>query len=152
MPVQITAPQTASKLVVDTVDQPEVPSGIEPGEIRVPQDGEEPRSLLANKDSPLPSDESSDLNTQPSERSNKGGRPPAADWEALKDALVEEIKTQGYPDRQNLPGWRGTKDVADWIVETFPKEVKRVSRRTIEHNVRRIIRELKAASAKPVSR
>ena len=153
MPVQITAPQTASKLVVDTVDQPEVPSGIEPGEIRVPQDGEEPRSLLANKDSPLPSDESSDLNTQPSERSNKGGRPPAADWEALEARLVEEIKIHGYPERGNPPGWRGTKDAAELAEATLRKESGNVSRRTIEDNVRKILRKLQPAStAKPVSR
>src|SRR5262249_20628178 len=85
--------------------------------------------------------------------SNKGGRPPAVDWEALKDAIVKEIKNHGYPEGQNPPGWRGTKDVADFIEDTFPKEVKKVSRRTIEDNVRRIIRELKATSTgKPVSR
>src|SRR5262249_11351205 len=83
--------------------------------------------------------------------SNKGGRPPAVDWEPLEDALVKEIEILGFPERRNPPGWRGTKDVADWIEKTFPKDVEKVARRTIEDHVRRIIRDLKAA-AKPVSR
>ena len=79
--IPIPAPMVAPQPVVKIVDQPEVPSGIEPTEVRVPtpQDGDEPRSLV--QDSPLPSDECSDLNTQ----RNKGGRPPAVDWEALRD-------------------------------------------------------------------
>jgi hypothetical protein len=91
----------------------------------------------------------------PSKASNKGGRPPAVDWEALKDALREENKKHGYPDPGNPPGWRQTKDVADWAEAKLGREVKDVSRRTIEDNVRRILRELKkeaASTAKPVSR
>ena len=75
------------------------------------------------------------------------------DWEALKDALREEIKNLGYPEPRNLPGWRGTKDVVEWALKKLGKEGEDVSHRTIEDNVRRIIRELKVAStAKPVSR
>jgi hypothetical protein len=101
-------------------------------------------------------DERSDLNTQPSKPpkpSNRGGRPPAVDWEALKYALREEIKIHGYPDPRNPPGWRGTKDAVEFAVRRLGKEGGDVSHRTIEDNVRRILRELKAASAaKPVSR
>jgi hypothetical protein len=147
--IPIPAPMVAPQPVLKIVDQPEVPSGIEPTEVCVPtlQDGDEPRSLV--QDSPLPSDECSGLNTQ----RNKGGRPPAVDWEALEGALVEEIKISGYPDRRNPPGWRGTKDVADWAAAKFGKESGDVSHRTIEDNVRRILRKLAAAStAKSVSR
>jgi hypothetical protein len=149
----VLVPQLASKLVVDTVDQPELPSGIEPRKIRVPplQDGGKPRNL-ARKDAPLPSDECSDSNTQPSKPPNKGGRPPAADWEALKDALAEEIKSSGFPDRKNPPGWRSTKDVADWVETKLGKEAEHVARRTIEDNVRKMINELRASMAKMVSR
>jgi hypothetical protein len=142
------APMVAPQPVVKIVDQPEVPSGIEPTEVRVPtpQDEDEPRSLV--QDSPLPSDEGSDLNTQ----RNKGGRPPAVDWEALKDALAEEIKSSGFPDRKSPPGWRSTKDVADWIEEKLGKEAEHVARRTIEDNVRKMINELRAFMAKMVSR
>src|SRR5262245_32240062 len=100
-------------------------------------------------------DERSGLNTQPSrppKPSNRGGRPPAVDWEALKDALREEIKIHGYPDPRNPPGWRGTKDAVEFAVRRLGKEFTG-SHRTIEYNVRRILRELQATSAaKPVSR
>src|SRR5262245_10437589 len=45
--IPIPAPMVAAQPVVKIVDQPEVPSGIEPTEVRVPtpQDGDEPRSL-----------------------------------------------------------------------------------------------------------
>ena len=146
--IPIPAPMVAPQPVLKIVDQPEVPSGIEPTEVRVPtpQDGDEPRSLV--QDSPLPSDECSDLNTQ----RNKGGRPPAVDWEALRDPLAEEIKILGFPERRNTPGWRGTKDVADWAEAKLRKEAKDVARRTIEDNMRKIINELRASTAKPVSR
>jgi hypothetical protein len=145
--IPIPATMVAPQPVVKIVDQPEVPSGIEPTEVRVPtpQDGDEPRSLV--QDSPLPSDECSDLNTQ----RNKGGRPPAVDWEALKDALAEEIKSSGFPDRKSPPGWRSTKDVADWVEGKLGKEAQHVARRTIEDNVRKMINELKASVAKMVS-
>jgi hypothetical protein len=88
----------------------------------------------------------------PFKASNKGGRPPAVDWEALKDALREEIKIHGYPDPRNPPGWRGTKDAVEFAVRRLGKEGGDVSHRTLEDNVRRILRELKASTAKPVSR
>ena len=146
--IPIPAPMVAPQPVVKIVDQPEVPSGIEPTEVRVPtpQDGDEPRSLV--QDSPLPSDECSDLKAQ----RNKGGRPPAVDWEALKDALAEEIKSSGFPDRKSPPGWRSTKDAADWVEGKLGKETEHVARRTIEDNVRKMINELKASVAKMVSR
>ena len=146
--IPIPAPMVAPQPVVKIVDQPEVPSGIEPTEVRVPtpQDGDEPRSLV--QDSPLPSDECSDLKAQ----RNKGGRPPAVDWEALKDALAEEIKSSGFPDRKSPPGWRSTKDIADWVETKLGKEAEHVARRTIEDNVRKMINELRASMAKMVSR
>src|SRR5262249_47132359 len=89
----------------------------------------------------------------PSSILESGGRPPKADWDALKDALEKQIKILGYPERRNPPGWCGTKDVADWAEATFGEEVEKVSRRTIEDNVRRILHELKHPStAKSVSR
>jgi hypothetical protein len=145
--IPIPAPMVAPQPVVKIVDQPEVPSGIEATEVRAPtpQDGDEPRSLV--QDAPLPLDECSDLNTQ----RNKGGRPPAVDWEALKDVLAEEIKSSGFPGRKSPPGWRSTKDVADWVEEKLGKD-EHVARRTIEDNVRKMIDELKTSMAKMVSR
>jgi hypothetical protein len=83
--------------------------------------------------------------------SNKGGRPEGADWGSLQDRLAEQIKIAGWPNRQNTPGWRRTKDVVEWLIEEFGNELEDVEQRTIEDNVRKMLRALKT-SAKPVSR
>jgi hypothetical protein len=75
----------------------------------------------------------------------RGGRPPSADWDALKEALRAEIKVHGYPNPQNLPGWQRTKDVVDWAFGKLGKVGEDVSHRTVEDNVRRILKELKAS-------
>ena len=72
---------------------------------------------------------------------DKGGAPPKADWDALKEPLRAEIKKHGYPHPQNPPGWQRTKDVVDWALTTTGEHV---SPRTVEDNVRRILKELKA--------
>jgi hypothetical protein len=83
---------------------------------------------------------------------NKGGRPPKVDWNALKDAFQQEIKICGYPNSQNPPGWQRTKDVVDWAFTKLGKEGENVIPRTVADHVRRMLRELKASSTKPVSR
>jgi hypothetical protein len=97
--IPIPAPMIAPQPVVKIADQPEVPSGIEPTAVRVPtpQHGDVPDSLVQGW--PLPSDEGSDLKTQ----RDKGGRPPAADWGAMKEALAEEIKIVGFPTKHGPP-------------------------------------------------
>jgi hypothetical protein len=84
--------------------------------------------------------------------SHKGGAPPKADWEALKEPLRQEIEIRGYPDPRNPPGWQRTKDVVEWAFEKLGKEGEHVSPRTVGDNLRKILRELKDSSAKPVSR
>jgi hypothetical protein len=44
-----------------------------------------------------------------------GGRPPAADWPALEEALEREIGCVGFPAKQGAPGWRTLADVVRWI-------------------------------------
>jgi len=76
---------------------------------------------------------------------NKGGAPPKADWDALKEPLRAEIKKHGYPHRQNPPGWQRTKDVVDWALTMLGTTSEHVSPRTVEDNVRRILKELRAS-------
>jgi hypothetical protein len=45
----------------------------------------------------------------------KGGRPPAADWAAIEEALEREIDAVGLPDKSAEPGWRNNADVVRWI-------------------------------------
>jgi hypothetical protein len=44
-----------------------------------------------------------------------GGRPPAADWPAIEEALNEEIDAAGLPRRDGVPGWRTTADIVKWV-------------------------------------
>jgi hypothetical protein len=98
-----------------------------------------PEGAERSPDPPMPA---AMLLSQP----DKGGRPPAADWEALKQVLAEEIRIHGYPNRKNPPGWRSTKDVADWAEQKLGKEAEDVSPRTIKDNVRKLLHELKSES------
>jgi hypothetical protein len=147
MPAPTLVPQPASKLVVDTVDQPELPSGIEPREVRVPppQDGGKPRSLLAHKDSPLTSGECSDLNTQPSKPSNKGGRSPTADGDAPKNTAkrrpqrererarlaLQALFGSEIPDAVALPNKHLAGQVNEWL-RAPPHKMPPVGQRTIQ--------------------
>jgi hypothetical protein len=76
---------------------------------------------------------------------NKGGAPPKADWDALKEPLRAEIKKHGHPHPQNPPGWQRTKDVVDWALTMLGTTGEDVSPRTVEDNVRRILKELRAS-------
>jgi hypothetical protein len=46
-----------------------------------------------------------------------GGRPPAADWRALEEALSREIAEVGFPNRDGEPGWQKPADVIRWVEE-----------------------------------
>jgi hypothetical protein len=54
-------------------------------------------------------------NKSESNKIAKGGRPPAADWAALKDTLRREIEQVGFPSRDHEPEWRTQADVERWI-------------------------------------
>ena len=45
----------------------------------------------------------------------RGGRPPAADWAALEEALEREIDAVGFPRRDGPPDWRSNADVVRWL-------------------------------------
>src|SRR5260221_11284521 len=98
MPALMFIPQPASELVVDIfVNQPEVSSGVEPGEVRTPtpQDRVEPRSLLAYRDSRFPPDEHSDFVPNTLHRTTRG--PAIAELPA--DALLYQLHQQFMVDR-----------------------------------------------------
>jgi hypothetical protein len=45
----------------------------------------------------------------------KGGRPPAADWSAIEEALNKEIDLVGLPCKHGSPDWRTLADVIRWV-------------------------------------
>jgi hypothetical protein len=45
----------------------------------------------------------------------RGGRPPAADWPAIEEALEHEIAAVGFPHENAEEGWRTNADVVKWV-------------------------------------
>ncbi len=58
----------------------------------------------------------------PRNSGEKGGRPPAADWDAYYEKFLEEVKARGFPDKLNDDGWRRQVDVANWLTNLAEKE------------------------------
>jgi hypothetical protein len=48
-------------------------------------------------------------------QAGKGGRPFAADWPAIEEALEREINLVGFPNKGAGEGWRTAADVAQWV-------------------------------------
>jgi hypothetical protein len=48
-------------------------------------------------------------------QAGRSGRPPAADWPALEEALEREIDAVGFPERNGEPGWSRIADVLRWL-------------------------------------
>src|SRR5262245_15127446 len=147
MPASMLVPQPASRLVVGAVDQSEVPSGSEPREVRFPspQGVGEPRSLSAHKEAPLAPDECSDLNTQLSKPSNKGGRSPTADGDAPKNTAkrrpqrererarlaLQALFGSDVPDAVSLPNKHLADQVNEWL-RAPPRKMPPVGQSTIQ--------------------
>ena len=53
---------------------------------------------------------------------NKGGRPPAADWDAYYVKFVEKVKADGYPEKLNIVQLSKQVDVANWLTNLAEKE------------------------------
>jgi hypothetical protein len=45
----------------------------------------------------------------------KGGRPPAADWSAIRERLWRELDLVGLPRKDGPPGWRSMADVERYV-------------------------------------
>jgi hypothetical protein len=73
---------------------------------------------------------------------NVGGRPGKADWSALKEALKNEILAVGFPNKDGVPGWRTTADVATWLGERLADD-EDVSPRTLRDQARHMLSDIK---------
>jgi hypothetical protein len=73
---------------------------------------------------------------------NVGGRPGKADWSALKEALKNEVKAVGLPNKDGVPGWRTIADVATWLGARLADD-EDVSPRTLRDQARRMLSEIK---------
>ena len=89
----------------------------------------------------------SDINTMypPPERHAKAaqrkspGAPQKADWAAITDAYLQEVKSVGFPDRLNEDGWQTQADVQRWIERLLEREGISVSETTLKDRARRIM-------------
>jgi hypothetical protein len=54
--------------------------------------------------------------------SHKGGRPGGWDWEALEEALRNEVAVRDFPDKLNVPGWRTQTDVIRWLKDRMERD------------------------------
>jgi hypothetical protein len=79
----------------------------------------------------------------------RGGKPPAADWPALQEALEREIDLVGLPRKDGPPGWRTTADVVHWLEERTGED--NPGKTALKDNAKRMlenIRERKAGNSR----
>ena len=74
---------------------------------------------------------------------NKGGRPPAADWDAYFPKLLEKVKTDGFPDKLNVDGWSKQVDVENWLANLAEKEGFSPGKSTIREKARDFLARVK---------
>jgi len=70
---------------------------------------------------------------------SKGGAPPKADWPALEEAFLREVKERGVPELLNVEGWQRQADVERWIAEMLDRENIDVSETTIRGHARKFL-------------
>ncbi len=73
-----------------------------------------------------------------------GGRPPAADWDAVKEMLRLEIDRRGPPDREGPADWRTVTDAMRFVENALQKRGERVMETALRSHVSRILREIAA--------
>lgn len=78
----------------------------------------------------------------------KGGRPTAADWETVKDALKIKIGEMGVPDRENPAGWRTQADVEKWVAELLQIRMEDAADSTIRDNTKRLLAKIEREESK----
>jgi hypothetical protein len=72
----------------------------------------------------------------------RGGRPPAADWEAVKDALRIKINECGFPERGSI-GWQTRADVERWVQDLLERRHEPAEMSTIKDHVPIMLDELR---------
>jgi hypothetical protein len=77
-------------------------------------------------------------------KKNTGGRPPAADWNAIRDALQLEIQRRGLPDQENERGWQTQADVESWVAGALADRRENAGEATIRRHVRAMLDAISA--------
>jgi hypothetical protein len=74
---------------------------------------------------------------------NKGGRPAAADWEAVEEAIRIKIKECGFPEQGNR-GWGIQADVERFATDVLDARSDNVGETAIRTHVREILQKLRS--------
>jgi hypothetical protein len=69
-------------------------------------------------------------------RKNRGGRPPAADWEAIGRLFELKVDDLGPPQADNVKGWRTQADVERWVGEQLVSRDENATSSTVRKHVR----------------
>ncbi|MET4493485.1 hypothetical protein [Bradyrhizobium sp. LA7.1] len=90
----------------------------------------------------------SDVESAPAEKRKGGpGRRAKADWEVVDLALREEIKTRGFPDKDNEdPHWRRQADVEDWVRELLKQRREPIKESRRREKVAELLKAIKAGN------
>jgi hypothetical protein len=81
-------------------------------------------------------------------RRNKGGAPPAADWPAIEEKLAAEIDLVGFPHRKGAEGWRTQADVVRFVEQlTGDAEPGKTA---LKQNVKRMLAEIRQKKGQKV--
>jgi hypothetical protein len=74
-----------------------------------------------------------------------GGRPPAADWDALEVALEREIDAVGFPSKDGPPGWQFNADVVRWLEPLLG--AYEPGKTALKDNAKRMVENIRAKKA-----
>jgi hypothetical protein len=74
-----------------------------------------------------------------------GGRPPAADWTAIEEALEREIREVGFPGPEHEPGWRTQADVVRWVEQICGNAEP--GKTTLKDNTKSMLERIKVKTA-----
>jgi hypothetical protein len=60
----------------------------------------------------------------------KRGAKPKTDWDAIKEAFLEKVKDDDWPNELNVVGWQTQANVEDWIMEMAARDKVGISKST----------------------
>jgi hypothetical protein len=71
------------------------------------------------------------------------GAPPKADWDAVDEAIRQEVETRGLPERDGEKGWKTQADVERFVFEFLDARKEPVGASTVKLRVQMALRKLR---------
>jgi hypothetical protein len=73
----------------------------------------------------------------------KGGRPTAADWDAVEKLLSDEIDKREWPTRDGEKGWQTIEDVCRWVAVILDERKESAAESTIRSRVNLMLNNIR---------